>query len=105
MFTQDRKASRFLYVRQRLKQSRGLCLPFCSFDANIRANWYTNVMLSGRQPCSKDLGTHEKEQTALAQSTMKIKKELPDSNIIVSPNVSVVWNFRTDHLSTLQKLW
>ena len=31
-----------------------------------------------------------KEQKALAPSTMKIKDELPDGNIIVSPNVSVV---------------
>ena len=36
----------------------------------------------------------ETEHTALAPSTMKIKDELPDGNIIVSPNVSVVWSFR-----------
>ena len=106
LYLHPTKASRFLYVRQRLKQSRGLCLPFCLSDANIRENWYPNVVLSGRQPCSNGSwntwkGTdgfgsiHDEDQ----------KNELPDGNIIVSPNVSVVKSFRTGHLSTLQRLW
>ena len=60
-------------------------------DAHIRENWYANVVLSG---CTTLFQHMRKEQTALAPSTMKIKDELPDGNIIVSPNVSVVWSFR-----------
>ena len=41
-----------------------------------------------------DLCAHEEEQTALALSTMKIKDDLPDGNIVVSPIVSVVGIFR-----------
>ena len=63
-------------------------------DANIRKNWYANVVLSGCTTVFPWIFEHmRKEQTALAPSTMKIKDQLLGGNIIVSPSVSVVWSF------------